>query len=498
MKTSILLAGAAVVALAAGPNAAQAASPTPVYSGGSTLAAKVYRDIFNCYVAAATTNPTTASNGVFVSSASASSYPAGASIQYPTALPAGCTKGDAANAVVLYEPVGSGAGQGAWQAANPAGNSTLGYKSWGTPATSNTIAYLDAASTVNQTTTPYPQIQFSGSDAFLNNTQIANACVSYGGSSNAPAATGQNCATNPVFQLPIFATPITLPVGNPNNVAKFNGVKLTTADVCNIFSGKSNHSAAGVTFTEVVVRNDGSGTSFIFADWLGQNCPASLSFNAANGFGAVNTATGAPGASTTPNWTAVFNANGNALPLIDNSSTSGSGGVAAVVGATQGAIGYLSPDYDSTTIPGSTAVSALVNGQAPSTTATKNHLTHASYPSSYNVYTIGQQLNDSLVAPGNTAGYPIVGYTFWETYSCYSATLAGGNGTSSPIGGPAAGKQVLALANYLYSTTNKSVGNILSSQGFVQAGTAVTNLLKGAGGPLNATGGIQNSACPSS
>jgi ABC-type phosphate transport system substrate-binding protein len=335
----------------------------------------------------------------------------------------------------------------------------LGYTSWGTPANTNTIAFLDSASGVVVTTTPYPEIQFSGSDAYLNSTQVSNAQASVG---------------ETVFQLPTFATPITLPVGLKS------GVKLTTADVCNLFAGATNVTSGKVTISELVVRSDGSGTSFILSDWLAQNCSASLGFNSSNGF-----------PSTKPSWAAVAAANGNHLgtPV----AVSGSGGIASTVASTQNALGYVSPDYDYPIVSSSTAYSAQVNGQSPSVTAVKNHLTHANYPTSYNVLTIGQQVNDSLVAPSNTAGYPIVGYTFLETYSCYSTSIAGGL-----IGGPAQGKQLLALAQYLYGTSPANVTNILTSQGFVQAGTAITTLLKGTGGPLNATGGIQNSSCPSS
>jgi hypothetical protein len=450
MKTSILLAGAALVALASGPDAARAATPAIVYSGGSTLAAKVYRDIFNCY--------STKANGVFSTSAT---YTSGFAIAYPTAENASCTKQGTANEVTLYEPVGSGAGQGAWEAANPNGNATLGYTSWGTPANTNTIAFLDTKAGV--TTTPYPEIQFSGSDAYLNSTQVSNAETSVG---------------ETVFQLPIFATPITLPIGDPKQTASLTKVKLTTADVCNLFAGATNVTSGKVTISELVVRSDGSGTSFILSDWLAQNCSASLGFNSSNGF-----------PSTKPSWAAVAAANGNHLgtPV----AVSGSGGIASTVASTQAALGYDSPDYVYPIVTNSTAYPAMVNGQSPSVTATKTHLVHASYPSSYNVLTIGQQVNDSLVAPGNTSGYPIVGYTFWETYSCYSTKIAGGL-----IGGPAQGKQVLDLATYFYNTSNTSISNILTSQGFVQAGTPILKLLKGTGGPLNASGGIQNSSCP--
>jgi len=48
LKNSKLL-GSATVALLALAYAMPAQAATPLYSGGGTLAEKVYRDIFNCY-----------------------------------------------------------------------------------------------------------------------------------------------------------------------------------------------------------------------------------------------------------------------------------------------------------------------------------------------------------------------------------------------------------------------------------------------------------------
>jgi hypothetical protein len=441
MKSTLLLAGASAIALGTGFNTAQAAAPNKIYGGGSTLAAKVYRDIFNCYSAAA--------DGIF--STTPATYPTGASIAYPPAENAACTKQGTANQVTFYEGVGSGAGLAAWTTANPA--------NFGSPATSNTIAYLDNNAGVGVNATPYPQIQFAGSDAYLNATQASQA---------------QAAVNETVFQLPTFVTPITLPVGNIQNV------KLTFTDVCNLFAGATNTTSGHVKISELVVRADGSGTSFILSDFLALNCPSALGFNSTNGF-----------PSTKPNWTAVAAANGNHLSIV---AVSGSGGVASTIASTTGALGYDSPDYVYPIVASSTAYPAYVNGFLPTLNNVKTHLLYATYPTSYNVATIGQEVNDSLAnASTDKHGYPLVGYTFIDTYSCYSTGIAGGL-----IGGPAQGRAVLALANYLYgaTTSNLSVTNILANQGFAQATNQVVRLLRGTGGPLNATGGIQNAACP--
>jgi ABC-type phosphate transport system substrate-binding protein len=417
-----------------GAPSAQAASPTLVYGGGSTLAAKVYRDIFNCF--------STVADGLF--STTPGTYPAGASIQYPVGENSYCTTQGTKNEITLYEPVGSGGGLAAWTTGVPA--------DFGTPKTSNTIAYLD--STFGIKATPYPEIQFAASDAYLNATQA----------SQAQTAVGET-----VFQLPTFVTPIVMGIGGVQNV------KLTETDVCNLFASAASKTAAGQKISAIVVRSDSSGTSFIFADWLHQNCAANLGFSSTNGF-----------PSTTPNWSAVATLNGNHLPILQGS---GSGGEASTIVANPDSIGYVSPDYTYPVVPTGSPYPAYVNGQQPTVAAVKNRLVHETYPTTYNTATIGQQINDQLVAPGGV-GYPIIGYTFIDTYSCYSVSIDGGL-----IGNPSQGALLKQVLNLFYSS-NKQIINILESQGFVEPSVAVYSLLTGTGGPLNATSGIQNGSCP--
>jgi len=438
MKSSFLLAGASMIALTIGAQTAEAAAPTIVYGGGSTLAAKVYRDIFNCFA--------TAADGIFSTSPGNSTIGSPPVIAYPTAENGACTKQGTANDVIGYEPVGSGSGLKAWTTGSPA--------NFGSPSTtSNTIAYLDG--TYGISTTPYPQIQFAASDAYLtSSTQVSEASAAVGGET--------------VFQLPVFATPIVLALGQKQNV------KLTSTskgDVCALFAGATNKTASGVTISELVVRADSSGTSFIFADWLAQNCDASYNFNATNGF-----------PSTTPNWTAV---NQGKLTVV---AETGTGGVASTVASTPNALGYVSPDYVYPVVASSTAYPTYVNGQLPTVAATKLRLGRLTYPTSYNTATIGSTINNALTAPGGS-GYPIVGFTFIDTYSCYSVTLDGGL-----IGGPAQGKALSAALKIFYA--NGEYLTILNNSGFSAAPGTLVTLLKSAGAPLNATSGIQNNSCP--
>jgi len=437
MKSFILLAGASSIALSLGATAARAAGPVIVYGGGSTLAAKVYRDIFNCYSSAA--------DGVF--STTPGTYPTGASIQYPVGENSACTKQGTSNEFTFYEPVGSGSGLAAW--------TTAAATNFGTPKITNTIAYLDSNVPPNVTGTPYPQIQFAASDAYLSSTQASQASTTVG---------------EAVFQLPTFVTPIVMAVGQVENV------KLAATDICDIFSGAKNKTGGGVTISETVVRSDGSGTSYIFSDWLAQNCAANLGFNSTNGF-----------PSTLPNWAAVVAANGNHITI---NPQSGSGGVASTIASTKDALGYDSPDYTYPVVATSTAYPAYVGGIQPTTTATTNRLSVVKYPSTYDAATIGQTINDQLTEKGGT-GYPIVGYTFIDTYSCYSTSIAGGG-----IGGPSQGTALKNVLNTFYTTGTTNVSGILNANGFVRAASQVYTLLKSSGGPFDATGGIQNSSCP--
>ncbi len=429
----VLLAGASLLAAATGARAQT--PPNTLYGGGDTLSAKVYRDIFNCYSSAA--------QGIYASSPGNPG-----NVTYPTAENALCTAPQNVDETFANEPVG-GVALTAFTSGNPA--------SFGSPSTTNTIAYLNSNVGVNST--PYPEIEFAGSVAYLSSTQASEAAT----------------ITGAIFQVPTIASPIDLPVGQIQNVA------LTTADVCNIFSGSTATSAKGQTFSEVVVRSDSAGQAFVLGDFLAQNCPANLGFNSANGF-----------PSNTPNWTAVFNANGNHLPLVP---VSGAGGMASTVANTPGAIGFISPDYVYPVVPTSTAYPVTVNKISPvvsaKTVGTKSdevavRLTKLKYPAKYVAATIGQQINDSLVAPGGK-GYPIVGFAFIDTYSCYSASFDGGK-----IGTPAKGTALKAAIEYLYTA---GVTPLIGSQGFDPAPAKLIKLLKSATGPFGASG-IQNKKCP--
>ncbi len=428
MFSRALLAGVSVAALAAVGTPASAQTPsTTLYGGGSTLAAKVYRELFNCYSSTA--------NGVYAGSPGNPS-----NVTSPTGLNAGCSSQVNSDVAIGYEPVGSGAALKAYTTGMPA--------MLGSPATTNTIAYLN--SNVGLSATPYPEIEFGGSDAFLSSTQYTQAVAIDTGA----------------FQIPTLATPITLPVGGNS------GVALTSAEVCDVFSGRPTKAFSPA---QVVVRSDGSGTSFIFSEWLSLNCPKADNFNATNGF-----------PSTLPNWTAVY-VGGSSAPLV---SASGSGGIAATVNATLNAIGYVSPDYVQPVVDNND-YPASVNGKMPTVASVTAQVAAVKAPATYSAKTIGSTINARLVSPATKGGYGIVGFTFIDTYKCYSARKAGG-----AIGTPAKGTELKAALSYIVNA-NADVKAILNSQGFVDdsASSGLLASLNSPKGPFGASG-IQATTCP--
>jgi phosphate transport system substrate-binding protein len=402
--TKTILAGASAIALVA---IANGASATTLDSGGSTLAAKVYRDIFNCYAGAVPANV------ILATSASEAQYQAQYSsgtpaITYPTALPTECTSAFLSTTngpAIDYLPVGSGAGQKAFTYYSPA--------SWGLPAVGNPVAWLSDALGITTLAEASTEFDFSGSDAGLTQTQISSAASGHGA----------------VVQFPSLITPIDLPVNDSGS--KADNVKLTTAQVCGIFGGTitnwsqitspGNKGVNTGTITPVT-RADGSGTSYIFSNYLSIVCPAVSStfsgFTAGNGF-----------PSTSPNWSAAASANGGTA--VNFVSQSGSGGVAGYVQNNPDSITYVSPDYVGAA-NGYKTLAAEVQYPASSVKFVKPSSAGAAALAGgvttvpNNAYDWGQPLNNQILAQDlplsgsnfPAKAYPIAGYTFIETYAC--------------------------------------------------------------------------------
>lgn len=460
LKNTLIGASALAAIAACAPQARAATPSTTLYGGGGTLAAKLYRDIFNCYSASA--------YGVYATSPGNVSTIA----SYPATLNAACLSKGASGSVgsptsakiaLPYEPVGSGAGQNAIVNGSPT--------SFGTPATTNPVAYINSSTTVDAATTPYPEVEFISSDAYLSTTQLTSAALI-----DTPASAS---AANPVFVVPSLATPITLPIGQVKNKG------LLISDVCKIFSGQEKVPGNKAAQQQIYVRADGSGTSFIFSDFLANNCSAyTPNFTSANGF-----------PSNSPNWTAA--ASGSTIAVL--TFVSGSGGIANAVASSSYSIGYVSPDYVQPVVASSSAYPALVGLTAakevsPTVAELQAHLTAitsaSTYPKTYN-NNIGSTINNLAAASTYAgSGYPIVGFTFLYTYSCYSSSLDGGL-----IGTKAKGTELKTLLTSLIpkvgvqpTALQTDTQNILTKSGFSPllygTNTTIAALLYAAGGPL--------------
>ncbi|HVJ51888.1 MAG TPA: substrate-binding domain-containing protein [Aliidongia sp.] len=378
-------------------------------------------------------------------------------------------------------------------------------------------------------------------------------------------------------QLPLFEAPVAIAI-NTNNASKFqiqsaltagtagSAIQLSTAQVCAIFSGTVTDwdstanitalNAAGSQITEpfdtdnvglsaptpqpyasstlpiqIVYRGDGSGTSFIFANYLHNSC-APLA-NATNSYSTIFpnplSSTGVPNTSF---LTAVVN---NALAVHSGAHftpETGSIGVATQIGtarAAAGSIGYLSADftqpYANATILGTAApLSASIQDQsqqsvgilhpsqanfiaptpagadgafqtleafAPVNSTFSNvawNLYAAVYPTSAGTTLAGKSI---LGIPNQANAYPITGTTFMFLSSCYSNASAATDLTN--------------FIDWYYGGTtgaaNGTVSAVLANNGFSPlipaiAGAIVQEYANGGSASITAasTGG---NGCPS-
>ena len=382
----------------------------PLYGGGGTLAAKIYRQIFNCYgvpVFGSTAVNANDSGGTtpFPSALSGECSDTGSTTTAPYKAPLNATS---AIEQFLYAPVGSGAGLSAFTT-NVAGN-------LGDPASSNQVAFTTTAFAAY----PYPALDFAGSDAALTTTQVS-------------AITNANGKA--AIQVPAFATPIALPFNAgsgftyPSNFAVPAGgsskLRLSIQNVCGIFTGKialwnssfltNNNGGVALTKTSqkitVYVRADGSGTTAIFSNWLKINC-ASTAFPVAAGF--------TPG--TTVTWPASFK------------TASGSGGIQQAIDANPYSIGYVSPDYVAPVVPtgsggpqAANVINPLLQVVPPSSAAAGKSVSAITAPAATaNAYNWGQPINNAVATESTTktnyptGAYPITGFTFLDFYQCYN------------------------------------------------------------------------------
>ncbi|HWU56448.1 MAG TPA: substrate-binding domain-containing protein, partial [Rhizomicrobium sp.] len=270
-------AGAALLAVAfAAPAQAQT---TPLYSGGGTLAEKVYRDVFNCY-GNRSPNVTTPNGDLTIG------------LVGPQA---NCNTATSyrSNVEALYVGVGSGNGKKGFVNHDASQYSSGGKipDSVPVPSTSDFGPFYGTGTGTGWTkgtTNPFPKVSFTGSDDPLTAADITTYKTKSGWNDASP----MSGAWGAPIQVPALITTITVPFNptaswNPKNklaVGGSSGVYLSTNTLCGIFTGViTDWSDAAITTDNknvqlgsgpisVVYRSDSSGSTFLFSNALIHQC----------------------------------------------------------------------------------------------------------------------------------------------------------------------------------------------------------------------------------
>lgn len=470
---SAMMAGAAMISCAAMTDSANA----QIYSGGGTLASKVYRQLFDCWGAPVNTS--------IIAVSTACSNPAGNVGGF--------------GVQILYAPVGSGAGKRAFANHDGSTSTTTGL---GTPAGSNTIPYTS-------TLLPgygYPNFHFAGSDDVITQSDI-NTYNTAGG----PAKYG-----SPV-QIPAFSTPVNIVIngkdggGNALNITTAtpaggtSGLNLSRQALCGIFSGHitkwsnpiltalNGGNALGTGNITVVHRSDGSGTTFLTTQALIAQCAgvtgpnsetdsstALYEFRFTNRGTATSQCNAAipVQAANTINWPDL--GTDQCSQTISNPGGgiflggSGSSGVVNTVTSTNGAIGYVSPDFVAPIVSNGLKSANLqsqydidnATGAFQPPTATGAQQAMASANPVFDASSVLNPINWSRqgVVPNPLLpnSYPIAGFTWLNLYQCYKAA----DSTYQPI------------FNYLvYHYTDASATGILNANGFAPVPSSWLNFI---------------------
>lgn len=301
-----------------------------------------------------------------------------------------------------------------------------------------------------------------------------------------------------------------------------DNVSTSATSTAQAYAPTPNPSAVPPVSTPIHVtyRSDGSGTSFIFTNYLKNNCVA---LDSGTGYTYTVSSAGVTSTFTVPanHYAAIFGA--SSLPstsfsnlvnlVLANQTTSsttistywqpanGSGGVAAAIGtgstspSTPGAIGYLSADYTTpyanTTVIAGAPNSASVQDEAqreagtlhpsngvafiPPTPANAD-TAYSAMPTTvsttgtyaaWNLYNFtytsaGSFLNGKSILgiPNTTGAYPVTGTTYFYAYSCYA-------NVNSATGNPAIVDYLSWYYNNGSSTAlNSTVEAVLENNGF--------------------------------
>ncbi|AZD08252.1 Phosphate ABC transporter, periplasmic phosphate-binding protein PstS [Pseudomonas chlororaphis] len=238
-------------------------------------------------------------------------------------------------------------------------------------------------------------IDYAGSDSIVSLTEL----TAYNNS-----ATVGRSSFGALIQIPVAATTVAIPY----HVSGKTALNLSSAQLADIFSGKIPNwnqvlfgDVRGPDLpVKVIYRTDGSGTTQILTTHLRAVKPASVPGNSINFATAVgfNPVTNAPVGST-------------------YIGVSGSEAVASTVASTNGAIGYISPDF--TDFDNAAAV-ASVNGFLPADVNLQVTLDTELPPTKpYSGKDVTNPLDWVPTFPNPPTGYPIIGYTNLILSQCY-------------------------------------------------------------------------------
>jgi phosphate transport system substrate-binding protein len=519
-RTSALMGGmAAAVALTAMAGGANATSTTGLFGGGSTLVEKVYRDTFNAYgntdsselcANLTTTCPTTHYNS---------------------------------GVEILYVGVGSGNGLKALET-NSGAAFVSGPKTPDNPPVPSTTTFgvfygtgIGKAWVPDTTGTDkaFTKVSFAGSDNTL-------------GASDITAAAASSLGNNPLIQVPGIVAAIAVPFQpaanwTPKGVATGGAsskVQLSTNTLCGIFTGKITlwsdahitKDNAGVRLgtgaIKPVYRHDSSGTTFLFSNALVNQCGVT----AAKGITAVKTKStypvpgqwlidneSTPG--TAPSYAAnaphyktgtsffinvftaghlpknFFNDNDGASGVVGGAN--GSGGVKKIILATNGSIGYVSPDFvqpvDKTGPEAANlqTYATFAAGSTPlyraPTAVNAIPIMATTKPPTFPTAALNP-LNWGAInpLPSASTAYPIGGFSFIDLHRCYTAAadVAGLVGTTA---------NHLGYLTWYFGASSANKGlpaAILKNDGFAQVpaawSSAILRLLTAPATGINVVG----------
>ena len=250
----------------------------------------------------------------------------------------------------------------------------------------------------------------------------------------------------PAIVVPVAGAAIAEPystLANGNGVGLPSRVQIANSDLCKIWTGVTTdwtnvtNTVTGGRVTNsslpitLVVRSDGSGSSFIHSAHLNAICSG-----------------GYPVGTSFP--TTIAGAKVVAVK--------GSGAVATTVAATPGAIGYVGPQYITTNL---TETAAVLQNRAgfyklPTPYALSQAYSSpldATPPPNYPAPS-GTQVDLYLTNPSSADAYPEVGFTYLYLYKCYPTA------SGSPLSPSTAFLRSLFIKNYTTTPTEAGIGQL--------------------------------------